>query len=110
VGWKKVWHQEDGALDLLRLAIPLILSSSFLTLQLVVDRILLSKYNSHAVAASMPAACVYWTLIMLFQYTANYATTFVAQYIGAGRKERVGPAVWQSLYFSGAAGSCFLFV
>ncbi|HEV3083523.1 MAG TPA: MATE family efflux transporter [Gemmataceae bacterium] len=105
--WKKHWYQEAGALELLRLAIPLILSSSFLTLQLFVDRVLLSQSSHEAIAASMPAAAVYWTAIMFLQYTANYATTFVAQYVGAGRPERVGPSVWQSLYFSVLGGLGF---
>jgi MATE family multidrug resistance protein len=92
----------------LRLAIPLILSSSFLTLQLAIDRALLSQASSAAVAAAMPAALVYWTLLTLPQNIAGYATTFVAQYTGAGRHERVGPSVWQALYFSVAAGLAFL--
>src|SRR5262249_52069439 len=33
---------------------------------------------------------------------------FVAQYIGAGRLQRVGAAVWHSLYFSVLAGLAFL--
>jgi MATE family multidrug resistance protein len=92
----------------LRLAIPLILSSSFMTLQITIDRALLSQASSDAVAAAMPAAVLYWTFLTLFQNTANYATTFVAQYTGAGRPHRVGPAVWQALYFSIAGGVAFL--
>jgi MATE family multidrug resistance protein len=45
-----------------------------------------------------------WSLIALFQGTAGYLTTFVAQYHGAGRPRRVGPAIWQGVYFSIAAG------
>jgi MATE family multidrug resistance protein len=108
VTWTQRWQQEGGGRELLRLAIPLILSSSFLTLQVVVDRVLLSHASSAAVAASIPAALLYWTPLTLLQNTANYATTFVAQYTGAGRPNRVGPAVWQSLYFSVAAGLAFL--
>jgi MATE family multidrug resistance protein len=92
----------------LRLAIPLILSSSFMTLQITIDRALLSRASSDAVAASMPAAVLYWTFLTLFQNTSNYATTFVAQYTGAGKQHRVGPAVWQALYFSIVAGVAFL--
>jgi MATE family multidrug resistance protein len=93
---------------LLRLALPLILSNSFLTLQVSIDRALLSQASSDAVAAAMPAALLYWTPFLLVQNIANYAMTFVAQYTGAGRPERVGPAVWQALYFAVAAGIAFL--
>jgi MATE family multidrug resistance protein len=93
---------------LLRLALPLILSSSFLTLQITIDRILLSHYDPNAVAAAMPAVMLFWTPFILLQSTASYATTFVAQYLGAGRKQRVGPAVWQAIYFSVPAGLAFL--
>ena len=32
--------------------------------------------------------------------TAGYASTFVAQYTGAQRKDRVGPAVWQAMFLA----------
>lgn len=102
------WHQEGGGRELMRLALPLVLSNSFLTLQITIDRILLSRCSSDTVAAAMPAALLYWTPLTLLQNIAGYATTFVAQYSGAGRLHRVGPAVWQALYFSVAAGVGFL--
>jgi multidrug resistance protein, MATE family len=108
VGERPAQQREGGAMELLRLAGPLILSNSFLTLQLTVDRALLSKYSSAAVAASIPAALLYWTPLTLLQNIAGYATTFVAQYTGAGRPHRVGPAVWQALYVSVVAGLLFL--
>jgi MATE family multidrug resistance protein len=108
VTWKQRWRQEGGSRELLRLALPLILSSSFLTLQVSIDRALLSHFSSDAVAAAMPAAMLYWTPFLLLQNIANYAMTFVAQYTGAGRPERVGPAVWQALYFAVVAGVAFI--
>jgi len=102
------WSQEGGGKELLRLAIPFILSSSFMTLQITIDRALLSQASSESVAAAVPAGAIYWTIFFLLQNTANYATAFVAQYIGAGRPERVGPVIWQSLYFSIATGLLFL--
>jgi MATE family multidrug resistance protein len=86
----------------------LILSNSVWTLQVFIDRVLISHHSSDAVAATMPAVVLWWTVFVLLQYTANYATTFVSQYFGAGRPERIGPAVWQSLYFSMPAGLAFL--
>jgi MATE family multidrug resistance protein len=108
VTWKQRWRQEGGGQELLRLALPLILSNSFLTLQMTIDRALLSQYSIDAVAASWPAALLYWTPMALFQNIANYATTFVAQYSGANRLDRVGPAVWQALHFSVVVGIAFL--
>src|SRR5262245_3975189 len=108
MAWTQKWRQEGGGRELLRLALPLILSSSFMTLQVFIARAMLSHFSSTAMAASMPGALLYWTPFLLLQSTANYVTTFVAQYTGARRPERVGPAVWQSLYFSVVAGIAFL--
>jgi MATE family multidrug resistance protein len=106
--WKQHWQAEGGGAELMRLALPLILSNSVWTLQVTLDRVMLSRSGSDAVAASMPAVCLFWTPFILLQYTANYATTFVAQYLGADRRDRIGAAVWQSLYFSVVAGLGFL--
>jgi MATE family multidrug resistance protein len=97
-----------GLRELLALAWPLILSNSFWTLQLVLDRVLLARSGNKSLAAAMASAVVFWTVLTLFQNTANYVTTFVAQYTGAGRPRSVGPVVWQSLHFSLAAGLVFL--
>ncbi len=97
-----------GSRALLKLAAPLVLSNAFWTLQLTIDRVMLQ--DSNAVGAAMFAGVLFWTPLALLQFTAGYATTFVAQYVGAGRKERVGPAVWQSIYFSVATGVGFLLV
>jgi multidrug resistance protein, MATE family len=94
--------------ELLRLAWPLIVTNSFFTLQIFIDRILLSHASSEAVGASMVAVMLFWAPVALLQWTANYATTFVAQYVGAGQYRRVGPVVWQSLYFSLAGGVLFM--
>jgi MATE family multidrug resistance protein len=94
--------------ELLVLAWPLILSNSFLTLQFTIDRVALSWWSTNAVAAAMTAAIFYWTPLTLIQQTAAYATAFVAQYTGADRHHRVGPAVWQAIYFAVIAGLAFL--
>jgi MATE family multidrug resistance protein len=99
-----------GSWELLRLAFPLVLSSSFFTIQITADRLMLSQQNSEVVGAAMLAGVNYWTPLALLYFTAMYTSTFVAQYVGAGRKERVGAAVWQGIYFSVFAGLGFLLV
>jgi MATE family multidrug resistance protein len=97
-----------GTRELMVLALPLILSSSLWTLQITIDRVLLSWYSTDAVGAATQAVFVFWTAIILFQNTCSFATTFVAQYVGAGRPHRVGPVVWQAIHFAIFSGLAFL--
>jgi multidrug resistance protein, MATE family len=98
----------QAARGLLKLAFPLILSNLFWTLQLTIDRILLAQYSSDTVAACMAAVMLFAVPFLLLQITAGFVTTFVAQYIGARRPERVGPVINQALYFSLGSGLAFL--
>jgi MATE family multidrug resistance protein len=97
-----------GSRELLALAAPLIVSQSFMTVQVFVDTVLLSWYDPRAMAASFPAVMWFWLPFGLLQVTAGYTSTFVAQYTGAGRPHRVGPAVWQGLHFAVLAGLVML--
>jgi MATE family multidrug resistance protein len=107
--WLRRWYGEPGgARELLTIAWPLILANSFWTFEVTLDRMYLSRVGSLEVAASVPGAGLFWTPFILLQNTAAYATTFVAQYLGANRRQRVGPAVWQALHFSWFAGLLFL--
>jgi MATE family multidrug resistance protein len=94
--------------SLLRLAWPLILSQSFWTVQIVLDRVLLSWKQVEAVGAGISAVMIFWTGLALFQYTASYATTFVAQYVGAGMPRRAGAAVGQAMWFAVVCGVLLL--
>jgi MATE family multidrug resistance protein len=75
-----------------------------MTVQLLVDTVLLSRHDADEMAATLPAMMWFWQLFGLVQVTAGYTSTFVAQYTGAGRPQRVGPAVWQGIHFAGVAG------
>jgi MATE family multidrug resistance protein len=97
-----------GSRELLALALPLVVSQSFMTVQVFVDTILLSWHNPLEMTASFPAIMWYWLPFGLLQVTAGYTSTFVAQYTGAKRPHRVGPAVWQGIHFAIVAGFAFL--
>jgi MATE family multidrug resistance protein len=97
-----------GSRELISIALPLVVSQSFLTVQVFLDTLLLSWHDPQEMAASFPAMMWFWLGFGLLQVTAGYVSTFVAQYTGAGRPERVGPAVWQGIYFALAAGTLFL--
>jgi multidrug resistance protein, MATE family len=93
---------------LLRLAWPLVVSNSFTTVQVFIDRLFLSWYDVDTATAAVLANCLFWLPYALLFPTAGYVATFAAQYTGAGRPRRVGPAVWQGIYFSVATGLAML--
>lgn len=62
------------------------------------DRVFLAWYSPEAVAAALPAGNIAFTLICFPLGIASYVNTFVAQYYGANRPQRIGPAVWQALF------------
>jgi MATE family multidrug resistance protein len=97
-----------GSRELLSLAAPLVVSQSFMTVQVFVDTILLAWHDLREMEASFPAVMWFWLPFGLLQVTAGYVSTFVAQYTGAGRPHRVGPAVWQGIHFALLAGLLFL--
>ncbi len=99
-----------GSAELLKLALPLVISQSFMTVQVLADTFLLARHNTDEMTASFPAVMWYWLGFGFLSVTAGYTSTFVAQYTGAGRPHRVGPAVWQGIYFSLVAGLGFLTV
>jgi MATE family multidrug resistance protein len=98
------WSRPAGYRAVLHLAVPLVLSTSSWSIQHFVDRMFLCWYSPKAMAAALPSGFLAFTLTSFFMGTASYANTFVAQYHGAGQPRRLGPAIWQAVYFSIAAG------
>jgi MATE family multidrug resistance protein len=101
---RRFWEGAGGGREVLLIAYPLILGQMSFTIQTFVDRLFLTWYSPEAVAGAVTSLFTVWVLISLFLGTGEYLTTFVAQYYGAGRPDRIGPALWQGIYFSAAAG------
>ena len=89
---------------IIAIAFPLVMAASGHALRLFADRVMLAHYSREAIAASMPAGLMSFCLMSLFLGTAGYTHTFVAQYIGAGKRKRAGLAIWQGLYLAAAGG------
>lgn len=102
------WQGAGGCAEVLQVAFPLILSTGAHTLQMFIDRVFLMWYSSDQMSAAMPAGIMSFTFASFFLGTVSYANTFVAQYTGADRPKRVGPAVWQSIFFALGAGVVML--
>jgi len=102
------WNREAGYREVLVVAIPLILSTASWSVQHFVDRMFLAWYSPETIAAAMPAGMVNFTMVSIFMGTAGYVNTFVAQYYGAKRFHRIGPALWQGVYMSLIGGLLIL--
>lgn len=100
----KGWSRENGYKQVFLIAFPLILSTSSWSIQQFVDRMFLSWYSPVALAASMPAGILSFALVALFLGTSAYTSTFIAQYMGANRIDRVVPSMWQGVYFAVIGG------
>lgn len=104
-------NQTPGsAAELMSVALPLIISSGSIALMYVVDRIFLTWYSQEALAASLPAGMLFFTIISVALGMSQYTNTFVAQYEGAKRKDRVSASVWQGVYLSACTGAILLAV
>ncbi|MEW6171446.1 MAG: MATE family efflux transporter [Bacillota bacterium] len=102
------WSREGGYSEFLSIAMPLILATGMWSLQQFIDRVFLTWYSPAAVAASMPAGMLNFSLTCVFLGTVSYVDTFVAQYYGAGRNRMIGPAVWQGIYIAAIGGLILL--
>ena len=89
-----------GTFEVLRIAIPLIISAAGHAVNLFTDRMMLAWHSADAVSAVLPAGLTCFAASSIFFGTAGYANAFVSQYVGAKRPERVGPSVWQGIIFA----------
>lgn len=101
-----LWHGDAGGREVLNLGLPLILSMMSVTMQHFVNRIFLTWWSAEAVAGVTTGFFAIYVLTGLFNGTAEYATPFVSQYVGAKREDRIGAVVYQAAYFALLAGIC----
>jgi MATE family multidrug resistance protein len=87
-------------LEVFKVALPLILSSSCHAINMFVDRLMLARHSSEAVSAAFTAGLTNFTLSCLFVGLISYTGTFVAQYEGAKHREMIGKVVWHGVYLA----------
>lgn len=92
------WSRPCGARDVLLIALPMIISTSFTSLMHFIDRVFLTWSSTAAMNASMQAGLAQWVSICFAIGVVSYVNSFVAQYTGAKHDERVGVSVWQGIW------------
>ena len=94
------WGRPSGGREVLRVALPLVVSSLSWTIMTFVDRMMLNWVSGAAMAAAFSGGMVWFLLLCLPLGICSYANTFVAQYDGARQSERVGAVVWQAVWIA----------
>ncbi|MBQ4204884.1 MAG: MATE family efflux transporter [Thermoguttaceae bacterium] len=106
--WRIWYARECGGRETLRLAIPIIISWSSVTVMTITDRLCLAWYGQTEMNASFQASCLFWGLICFPQGIGVFVNTFVAQYYGANQKKRIGSVIWQGVFIGLAFGLLFI--
>jgi MATE family multidrug resistance protein len=106
-GW---WSRPCGGREVLAISLPLMVQTAFWSIMWFIDRMYLTWYSPDAMAAALPAGMFFWTMICFPQGIASFVNTFVAQYYGAGRHERIGVAVKQGIWLGWMTTPLFLLV
>jgi len=81
--------------ELLRLALPMMVSQGTLGVMLFTDRFFLSRIDAVHMAAAMSGGVAAFFTLSLFIGIIAYANALVAQYYGAGRLARCSAVVTQ---------------
>jgi MATE family multidrug resistance protein len=101
--WKR-WKNRSRYKEVATVCFPLVMSMAAITVMEFTDRVFLSNYSMDAIAAATPAGIAALLPMAFFGGVAGYVSVFIAQYCGAGAYERVGPALWQGIYFGLVSG------
>ncbi|MEP1648505.1 MATE family efflux transporter [Rhodopirellula bahusiensis] len=96
--------------EVLRVAVPLMVSTGMFSLVLFVDRTLLLWHEPSQMGAAMAAGNLFWVSVCVFVGIASMTSAIISQYIGADQPKRVGQLLWQSTWFALATLPFFILV
>jgi len=104
-GFKR-WKGGPGSVsELLAIAFPMVVSSACETFMTFTDRLFLSRLGPEHMSASMGGWLVSFTLTSFFMGLIGFSTALVAQYLGAGRKDRCSGVVVQAFAIAAVSGA-----
>ena len=95
---RTLYEQPSGMREVLRVALPLMVSMSSMTIMQFTDRMFLLWRSEGDMAGAMSGGLLWFTVSVFPFGLASYVGAFVAQYHGAGRPGRIGLVVWQAVF------------
>lgn len=96
---------EDSTIDVvrevLRVALPLMISTGTFSLVLFADRTFLLWYkDGAAMSASMAAGNLFWSTVCVPVGIASMTGAIISQYVGANEPAKVGRFLWQAVWYA----------
>ncbi|MCE2983576.1 MAG: MATE family efflux transporter [Parachlamydia sp.] len=79
---------------------PLMLGLLSSSLMMFTDRLMLARFSSDALNATIISGVAFYTIIILPLIIAGISEVFVGRYNGASEKEKTGGPVWQMIWLS----------
>ncbi|MBN1507743.1 MAG: MATE family efflux transporter [Sedimentisphaerales bacterium] len=92
-----------GMRELLAIALPMVVSHACETVMTFTDRLFLSRLGPEQMNAAMAGGLTTFVVMTFFLGLTGYSTALVAQYLGAGRKDRCAGATTQAMLIALAA-------
>ena len=92
-----------GVRELAAVALPMVVSHACDTVMTFTDRIFLSRLGPEQMNAAMSGGLTSFMMMTFFMGLIGYTTALVAQYLGAGRKDRCAVATTQAILLCLAA-------
>ncbi len=92
------WSRPAGGREVLRVSLPLVVSSLSWTIMTFVDRVMLNWVSSTAMSAAFTSSAAWFAMLSLPLGVCSYTNTFVAQYDGSGQQRRIGLVFWQAVW------------
>jgi len=100
----------DAVREVLRVALPLMISTGTFSLVLFADRAFLLYYDGSSMSASMAGGALFWVVSCMPVGIISMTGAIVSQYVGAKEEHRIGRFLWQSVWLSLAFVPWFVFV
>lgn len=94
------WLRPAGGKEVLRVALPMVVSSLSWTVMTFVDRMFLNWKSEEAMSAAFTASNLWFWVFCFPLGVCTYTNTFVSQYFGDRQQLKIGPATWQGIWFA----------
>ena len=86
--------------EVLRIALPLVVSTGTFSIVLFMDRTMLLWHDGASMSASMAGGNLFWVCLCLPMGIVSMTGAIISQYVGAGQEQQVGRFLWQAVWLS----------